>query len=77
MVATEVTLVAPAPTCGTASAHVRRHMPYKIALPRSAIGGAHFDTRQYNHIVWNDPAELRNKLANRIGALIGDRPLKS
>ncbi len=52
-------------------------MPYKIALPRSAIDGAHFDTRQYNHIVWNDPAELRHNLANRIGALIGDRPLKS
>ena len=39
------------------------------------IDHVHFDTRQYNHIVWNDPAELRTKLRNRIGAVIGDGPL--
>ena len=26
----------------------------------------HFDTRQYNHIVWNTPADLASKLRNRI-----------
>jgi nucleoside 2-deoxyribosyltransferase len=31
---------------------------------------AHFDTRQYNHIAWNTPPELRQKLANRIQATI-------
>ena len=30
----------------------------------------HFDTRQYNHIVWETPAELRTKLADRIRATI-------
>ena len=30
----------------------------------------HFDTRQYNHIVWKDPADLREKLTNRIKATI-------
>jgi hypothetical protein len=35
------------------------------------IEHAHFDTRQYNHIVWDTPASLREKLANRIRATIG------
>lgn len=30
----------------------------------------HFDTRQYNHIVWQTPADLRGKLADRIRATI-------
>ena len=30
----------------------------------------HFDTRQYNHIVYNSPEDLRKKLYNRIGATI-------
>lgn len=29
-----------------------------------------FDTRQYNHILWNDPEDLREKLALRIEATI-------
>ena len=28
--------------------------------------GVHFDTQQYNHIVWDDPADLREKLKNRL-----------
>ncbi len=28
----------------------------------------HFDTRQYNHIVWKDPADLRQRLVDRIRA---------
>jgi hypothetical protein len=35
------------------------------------IGHVHFDTRQYNHIVWNTPDELRERLYNRIRAVIG------
>lgn len=31
---------------------------------------AHFDTRQYNHIEWETPGELRHKLADRINATI-------
>ena len=37
-------------------------------------GLIHFDTRQYNHIVWETPGELRKRLAERIAATIGDRP---
>jgi nucleoside 2-deoxyribosyltransferase len=29
----------------------------------------HFDTRQYNHILWTEPAELRTKLHARLTAL--------
>lgn len=33
-----------------------------------------FDTRQYPHIVWEEPEELRQQLAKRISAVIGDGP---
>lgn len=41
------------------------------------IAQAHFDTRQYNHIVWKvgDYASLREQLANRIRATIGMGPI--
>ena len=35
-----------------------------------------FDTRQYNHIVWNDLEDLKKQLQRRIEAVIGDGPLK-
>ena len=31
----------------------------------------HFDTRQYNHIVWKTPEDLKEELYNRICAIIG------
>ena len=34
----------------------------------------HFDTRQYYHIFWETLAELRDRLAQRIEALIGAGP---
>jgi hypothetical protein len=34
------------------------------------LRNTHFDTRQYNHIEWETPAELRTKLADRIRATI-------
>jgi len=30
----------------------------------------HFDTRQYNHIIWDNPEDLKIKLKNRISATI-------
>lgn len=30
----------------------------------------HFDTRQYNHIGWSNPSDLREKLSNRIRATL-------
>lgn len=32
---------------------------------------AHFDTRQYNHIVWKEPADLYKRLRDRILATMG------
>lgn len=40
------------------------------------INHVHFDTRQFNHITWTTAQELRDKLANRIGAVLGDGPHK-
>lgn len=34
------------------------------------VGMLHFDTRQYNHITWTTPDDLREKLFNRIKATI-------
>lgn len=36
-----------------------------------------FDTRQYSHILWEKPEDLREALANRIVALIGEGPKTS
>ena len=36
------------------------------------VDGLHFDTRQYNHILWNDGDDLDVKLTNRIKATIID-----
>ena len=35
------------------------------------LSKAHFDTRQYNHIVWQSPTELKEKLYFVICAVIG------
>lgn len=37
----------------------------------SDINASHFDTRQYNHIVWTSESDLKAKLENRIAAVIG------
>lgn len=37
------------------------------------IEEVHFDTRQYNHILWSNPEDLREKLRNRIAATIPGR----
>ncbi len=37
------------------------------------IGEAHFDTRQYNHIVWSTPEDLRERLTARIEATVPGR----
>lgn len=49
---------------------------FAMALGRPVIwmcrqddfANTHFDTRQYNHIVWTTPQDLREKLADRIRA---------
>jgi nucleoside 2-deoxyribosyltransferase len=39
------------------------------------IDQVHFDTRQFNHIAWDDPAALKTSLRNRIEAVLGRGPL--
>jgi hypothetical protein len=39
------------------------------------INHVHFDTRQFNHITWTSALELRERLIDRIGAVLGDGPL--
>jgi hypothetical protein len=36
--------------------------------------GKHFDTRQYNHLAWKDPSDLKAKLRTRIEAAVVGRP---
>jgi hypothetical protein len=36
--------------------------------------GNHFDTRQYNHLIWTDAADLKAKLRFRIEAAVIGRP---
>jgi hypothetical protein len=40
------------------------------------IDEVHFDTRQFNHIVWQEPLDLKEKLKNRIGAVLGLGPFR-
>jgi hypothetical protein len=37
---------------------------------RDHLNEAHFDTRPFNHVVWDRPEDLREKLTNRIRATI-------
>ena len=51
---------------------------FAMALGRPVIwmcrddhfNGTHFDTQQFNHILWKDPQDLRSKLRDRILATI-------
>ena len=50
-------------------------IPVIFTCRKDALKRIHFDTRQYNHIVWKKPEELREKLEARIGAVIGQGPV--
>ena len=50
------------------------NIPVLFTCHEDVIGDIHFDTRQYNHILWQTPDELRIKLIQRIGAVIGPGP---
>ena len=41
---------------------------------KNSIEKVHFDIRQYYHIVWENPDDLKDTLTKRIGALIGPGP---
>ncbi len=44
--------------------------PVIWTVRKDDLAKAHFDTRQYNHIEWEEPEDLRAKLADRIRATI-------
>lgn len=48
-------------------------IPVIWSVRQDDLNRVHFDTRQFNHIVWSDPADLFAKLKNRIGGTIGVR----
>lgn len=52
------------------------NLPVIWSCREDLINYVHFDTRQFNHIVWSDADDLYSKLRNRIGAVIGDGLLK-
>lgn len=52
------------------------NVPVIFTCREDSISKVHFDTRQYNHITWKSPQELRIRLARRIAAVIGDGPLR-
>lgn len=49
-------------------------IPVIFTCRKDMVGKLHFDTRQYAHIVWQNPEELRDGLRNRILARIGEGP---
>ena len=50
------------------------NLPVIFCCHKDALDKVHFDTRQYNHIEWTEPEDLRVKLRHRITAVIGDGP---
>ena len=52
------------------------NIPVVFTCRKDALEKIHFDTRQYPHIAWETPEELRDSLAKRISAVLGDGPLK-
>jgi hypothetical protein len=53
-----------------------RDLPVILTCQKSEIDKLHFDVRQFNCIDWETPVELASRLEARIGAVIGDGPLK-
>ena len=49
-------------------------LPVIFTCREDSLNDLHFDTEHYNHIVWTDENELREKLKNRILAVIGEGP---
>lgn len=52
------------------------NIPVIFTCRKDVLKHVHFDTRQYNHIAWETPEQLRGLLSQRISATIGDGPLK-
>ena len=53
------------------------NIPVIYTCHQNKIDEVHFDTRQYYHIVWNNPQELCGELKNRIMSVVGPGPLQN
>ena len=51
-----------------------RGLPVIWTCRKNDLDQLHFDTRQYKFIDWENPEEFRERLRNRIGAIIGQGP---
>ena len=49
-------------------------LPVIFTCNECSLNDLHFDTEHYNHIVWTDEEELREKLKYRILAVLGEGP---
>jgi len=52
-------------------------IPVVWTCRKDAIDFVHFDTRQFAHILWETPEDLRKQLTRRIQAAIGQGPLST
>ena len=52
------------------------NIPVIFTCQKGFLKKIHFDTRQYNHIKWTGPEDLREALKNRILAVTGQGPNK-
>ena len=52
-------------------------MPVIWTVRSDCVDFLHFDTQQFAHIVWSDTADLRERLTNRIRAVIGQGPRRA
>ncbi len=52
-------------------------LPVVLTCRKDQVKKLHFDTNHQNHIDWETPEELRERLANRIRAVIGLGPNKT
>lgn len=50
-----------------------RNLPVIWCAQKNVLENVHFEKKQYNHISWNSPDDLRDKLYNMICILIGRR----
>ncbi len=51
-------------------------LPVIWSVRKDDLANVHFDTRQYNHIVWETPEEFRARLRDFVVALIGPNTAK-
>jgi hypothetical protein len=51
-----------------------RGMDVIFSCRADRMGDVHFDTRQFAHLVWSTPEDLRKMLYDRIAATIGEGP---